>query len=126
MILQDYEKSEIERRISDFGNIHKKYGIKSPSNPFVILCGDIEDVKKCYVVVNNHRYSFEHLTTAIEFCFKCYKVFQLEFVETCKHVWSFLQKRPYKIPLQSGHSFSCIDELVRKLDTALKKDKGKN
>ena len=104
-------------------DIYTKYKIDLPLKPVVLLCGDIEDVKKCYVLVNDFKYSFDSLVCAVEFCFKSFKAFQLDFPDTCKHVWVFLQKRPYKVVLEKGLTLSCVDELVRKLDFALKPKK---
>lgn len=101
--------------------MYKKFDLSLESSPFIILCGRIEDVKKCFVVVNNFKFPADNLTKAVEFCFKCYKALQLDFSECCKHVWNFIQKRPYKISLDKGQTLTCVDTLVRNLDSAVNK-----
>ena len=110
--MESSEETEISKRIEQLENFHKEHKI-SFMPPLVVFCGTIEDVKQCFVLINGYRHKFSHILQAVQFCFKSFKAFQLDFPELCKAAWSFIQRRIYKINLNRG--ISCVDELVRKL-----------
>ena len=115
------EENCIAEGVNRLKNIYQKYDTPLPIKPYVILCGDIEEVKKSYVVIHNYKYSFDSLTKAVQFAFMSYKVFSLDYPVSCEHVWSFIQRKPYQINLE--RSLSCIDELIRKLNASMSKKK---
>lgn len=103
----------IRGRIDELDNLYKKNSSKLSDAPFIIFCGDVEDVKACYVYVLGHKYEMNNPLEAVQLCFKIYIALQLPFSPFNMHIWSFIQKRIFQITLDRG--VTCINNLITKL-----------
>ena len=56
------EKDELERCLTK---------LQQEKHPYVMICGNIENITQSYVTVNSQRYAFANPVRAVEACYKC-------------------------------------------------------
>lgn len=92
-------KAEKGQKVDDImRDLSEKQKESGRFHPIIIFYEDQESLPyKFYTCVNDLKYEFENITTAIDVLFKIFFVFNLEYPEECKNVLTFLQQFFYDI-----------------------------
>lgn len=67
------------------------------THPYVIFTGPLDAIYKVYVVIGETYHYCDSVIKGIDFCFKIFIFFYLEFPKYCASVWSFLYLFVYEL-----------------------------
>lgn len=107
-------ENDLIRKIEERAIFYKN--LKLGVQPYIVSVGDtIYNLKKFYVVVDNLTFTFDNFVKALDICFKCHTVFNLNFAYESRFLWTFIQKYFYEIDLQNDCVSSDIISLLSDL-----------
>lgn len=97
--IQDSQKSQI-LFIATLNNLDVEVESRTKEGflqPYVIVLGDIINPKDFYVTINGIIYKFERFSNALDFCFKLFHIFDLQYPKPSHTVWTFIEKFFYNL-----------------------------
>lgn len=69
--------------------------------PYVLMCGSLQEVTASYAVVGGHNYCVSTPIEAIDVCFKSTKVLGTRYCQVCSSSWQFLELHAYNFTCKS-------------------------
>lgn len=78
--------------------------------PYVILCGPLNNVTASYAVVGKRKYCVASPLEAVDICYKSIKVFKSHYCKSCSLAWEFLGFNIYKCDSKSVNA--CVSSLI--------------
>jgi hypothetical protein len=92
--------------------------MKQKLQPFVITVGQNVQSSSQYFtyVCESTMYEFDNLLQAVDICFKCIMVLNLNYPVECAPMWSFIQKGIYNIRSNRDKYFESAQRLQRAVE----------
>lgn len=64
--------------------------------PFVIVVLSVQKVEAAYVIINEEKYQFQDVTSAIAFCWKSFYVLNAAYPVSCEAIWIYIEEEIYE------------------------------
>ena len=61
------------------------------STPYVVFCGNLDDLTCCHVLYEKECYNFTDCIEAIDFLFKLFLVLKVSYPHMTAHLWAYFQ-----------------------------------
>ncbi|XP_055907497.1 uncharacterized protein LOC129948138 isoform X2 [Eupeodes corollae] len=74
--------------------------------PFILAVGDkdFENFSNYYVYLDGIKFVFSNFLRAIDICFKCFNLFNLEYPLACSQLWTFIEHYFYELNISKTKS----------------------
>lgn len=64
--------------------------------PFMIVVLSEQKVEAAYVVIDDHKYQFQDVTSAVAFCWKSFYVLNAAYPVSCEAIWIYIEEEIYE------------------------------
>lgn len=86
--------------------------------PYIIVEGpSLKEIRNVYVVMNKIKYHHQSLLQALDICFKCFHVFNVEYPPPSEHIWIIIARGIYKLQKETNEkTFPYIMDIINFFD----------
>lgn len=81
--------------------------------PYILALGTKDNPAQYFTVVEDHLFKQDSLLKAVDICFKCFYVLDLDYPSASQTTWEFLQKVLYQINNSDGKGTSSAVRSLR-------------
>lgn len=74
--------------------------LKTTVQPYVVICGKLDDIRQSMVVVNDTTYNLPDPMEAVDTCFKIFFALNTRYPAICYHIWVFIAEYVFKIKVE--------------------------
>lgn len=64
--------------------------------PFVIVVLTVQKIEAAYVIINDEKYQFQDVTSAVAFCWKSFYVLNAAYPVSCEALWIYIEEEIYE------------------------------
>ncbi|CAH0547426.1 unnamed protein product [Brassicogethes aeneus] len=80
--------------------------------PYVLIVGpSLSNVSCSYVIINEHMYKTPSVLSALDICFKAYKVLDAKYSYECQHLWLLIQWHIYNLKCKFDPKVPFIEDI---------------
>lgn len=114
LFLQFQDSSLLDKGKKDYEALLKNWNL--PIHPYIIICGNLDNLTHSFVVVNGIHYYCETPLQAIDKCYQALKALR-SFPSLIEHVWVFIEQLIFGI--QGKKTFTVVDSLITEIEKDL-------
>lgn len=108
--------NDLQRSIEEKQNT--AFSRKKTVQPFIVVIGEtLEKITEFFVFINNITLPFTNLVTALDFCFKIFFVFNLNYPVESRHIWTLIQRYIFEICSENDENLSRVLNVISKLQS---------
>lgn len=92
---------------------------KTTVQPYIIIEGpSLTEIRNVYVIMDKIKYHYQSLVQALDICFKCFHVFNVEYPPQSEHIWILIAKGIYRLPEEKNEkTFPYIMDVINYFDS---------
>lgn len=106
-------EGDIARKIETISNFKTAY--KLTLQPQIVIIGNIQNIEKIFVFINNVKYLAKSFISALDMCFKAIMALDCQYNFESATIFEFLQKYFYEIDHQCDPNFKSVINLISSL-----------